>query len=66
MADNNTYYECDCVYHRHGYILCDKCAEWHDKVDKTIEEHRVDEVTRITRTTSVTKTKRWNKQKAKK
>ena len=60
MADNNTYYECDCAYHRHGYILCDKCEEWQDKVDKTIEEHRLDEVA------SVTKTKRWTKSKLKK
>ena len=53
MADNNTDYECDCVYHRHGYILCDQCKEWLDKVDKAVEKHRVD--TEATVTTA----KRW-------
>ena len=51
MADN-TYYECKCEYG--GIILCKTCSEWVDKVDKTIQEHRVDEFA------LVTKSKRWS------
>ena len=24
--DGNQYFECDCIYHRKGFILCDTCA----------------------------------------
>lgn len=58
MADNNTFYECKCEYG--GVIVCKTCAEWMDKVDKTIEKHRVDEFIRVT------KAKRWSKPNIKK
>ena len=58
MADKNTYYECKCEYG--GVILCKTCAEWEDKVNNPIQEHRVYEVT------CVTKSKRWSRQKTSK
>ena len=55
MADKNIYYECKCEYG--GIILCKTCADWPDKVNKTIQEHGVDEFT------YVTKSKRWSRPK---
>ena len=55
MTDKNTYYESKCEYG--GLILCKTCAEWDDKADKTIQEHRVYAVT------CVTQQKRWSAQK---
>ena len=60
MADKSTYCDCKCKYYDGGYILCETCVKWEDKVDKAIEAHRVDEVA------SVTKTKRWTNSKLKK
>ena len=28
------YYECDCIYHKKGYILCVICDEWINKGNK--------------------------------
>ena len=53
MANKNTYYDCKCKHYDGGLILCRPCKGWLDKVDKAIEEHKVDEHT------TVTKTKRW-------
>ena len=25
MMNENEYFKCDCVYHKKGFILCDKC-----------------------------------------
>ena len=25
--DKNKYFECDCIYHKKGYILCEKCEQ---------------------------------------
>ena len=57
MADKNTHYESTCKYYDGGVILCKVCDEWDDKVDKTIQEHGVDEFT------VVTKSKRFNRHK---
>ena len=53
MADKSTYYECKYKLCDGGVTLCKPCAEWADKVDKAIENCRVDEAW------NVTKTKRW-------
>ena len=28
MAENNTFYNCKCVYFDGGYIACKICAQW--------------------------------------
>ena len=38
--DRNQYFECECIYHRKGCILCDICATLVDKADETVIEHR--------------------------
>ena len=55
MADKNTHYEGKCKYYDGGVILCETCVNWMDKVDKTIQEHRLYEV--------VTKSNRWSRPK---
>ena len=60
MADQNTHYDCKCKHYDGGLILCEKCKEWADKIDKAIEEHKVDEYT------TVTNSKQWKNSKLKK
>ena len=50
MNNDNTYYDCKCKHYDGGLILCEKCKEWADKIDKAIEEHKVDEYTTVTKT----------------
>jgi len=57
MADKNTYYDCECKCYEDHTIICKTCEEWMDKVEKTIQEHGVDEFT------YTTKSKRWSKPK---
>ena len=57
MADKDTYCECECKHYDGGMIIYKTCTEWQNKVDKPIQQHRVDEFI------FVTKSKRWSRPK---
>ena len=60
MNNDNTYYDCKCKHYDGVIIICKTCEEWASKIEKAIEEHKVDEYT------TVSNSKRWVNSKLKK